>query len=167
MATVLTATGTSPELAAQSVQHILSGAELCTIATRNQDGTPYANTCFYAFDHDFKLFVLTPPSTQHSRNIEACPPVAVTIFDSHQKSGSELRGLQIIGECYRIKDGPELSAAFDVYMGRFPSIKSIADTVDEMLKVFESRLYEIQPKTIKILDEPTFGKEVWVTAVVH
>lgn len=149
-----------------SVIDLLSANELCSIATTTPDGRPYINTCFFAFDPNLRLYVLTPPAAQHSRNIEARPDISVAIFDSHQKSGAELRGLQIFGRCFQAVNPDDLKRSFEAYADRFEAILTSAPNVEALLKVFESRLFTIEPTSIKIFDEPTFGKEVWITAKV-
>jgi hypothetical protein len=50
---------------------------------------------------------------------------------------------------------------------KFPNILTYAPDVDTMLKVFESRLYVVWVEALKVFDEPTFGKEVWVSARIE
>lgn len=147
-----------------SVTDILSSNELCSIATVFPDGYPYINTCFFAFDENLSLHILTPPTTQHAKNFQAKEEVAVAVFDSHQISGSELRGLQIFGNCSQVVAKSDLEQSFATYAERFASIVTAAPNVQTMLETFESRLFIIEPTRIKIFDEPTFGKETWITA---
>jgi len=166
MSRTLKAIGFSNALVEQSVAHLLNSNTLCSIATASPDGNPHINTCFYAPGGVDRIYILTPPQTIHSLNLLRNPFVAISIFDSHQVSGAELRGLQVFGRCHRADDATEHPEVFEAYTARFTNIREYAPDAATMLKVFESRLYVIEVDSLKVFDEPMFGKEVWVTAVV-
>jgi uncharacterized protein YhbP (UPF0306 family) len=146
----------------KSALSILKDNELLTLATVDED-QPCACTAYYAFDGRFNLYLWTGKDTHHVNNIKADARVAVNIFDSHQKWGSFLRGMQAFGTASTVND-IELVKAGLLYMRRYPKvIKFVKSPRDFHAKLFGSRLYKIRLERIKVLDEKTFGKEVWKT----
>ena len=116
-------------------------------------------TAFYVFDDDFNIYMWTGPETLHAKNIKNNEKVAVSIFNSAQKWGSLLKGVQIIGRAKMIGE-EELKKAGKLYIKRFVKSRKYAkNPMDFHNKKFESRFYKIQPSEIKVLDEKTFGKE--------
>jgi uncharacterized protein YhbP (UPF0306 family) len=151
----------------RSITGILDRSSLCSLATTTGDGKPYINTCFFAYDSGLRLYILTPPKTIHAQNILRSPAVALAVYDSQQVSGSELQGIQIFGDCRQATSSDDLKTAFATYATRFGTLKSAAKNVEEMLRVFESRLFIVTSKRVKVFDEPTFGKETWVVATIQ
>jgi len=148
-----------------SAQHILERTTLCSIATVCANGTPYANTCFFSVSNGLSLIVLTPPSTVHAKNIARQSSVAITVFDSTQVSGAELQGLQLFGTARQANDD-ETPECLRVYARRFPSILTAAPDTATFFRVFQSRFFIVTIDTVKIFDEPTFGKETWIIASI-
>ncbi len=148
-----------------SVANLLGRTMLCTMATVTPDNLPYANTCFFAVTNDLSLVVLTPPTTKHSTNLSHRPDVSVTVFDSSQVSGNDLQGLQLFGICHQasLVETPDCLLT---YGRRFASLTTAAPDVTTFMRVFQSRFFKLQIDTIKIFDEPVFGKETWVNAQV-
>ncbi len=89
------------------------------------------------------------------------PAAALTLFDSIQKFGTELRGLQLFGTARQLSI-TESVHAFSVYTKRFPELLRYAADVQAAFKHFEDRFFEFTVKSGKMLDEPTFGKEVYI-----
>jgi len=157
----------SPDRVLKSVMGLLNRTQLCSVATVLAGGKPHINTCFFAFDRDLRLVILTPPSTVHASAWENPCDVAVAVFDSHQVSGAELSGLQLFGHVTRSRNESE-QAALLVYGERFPSFKAAAPDTDTFLRTFQSRFYLVSIERLKLFDEPAFGKEVWIEAsIVH
>jgi uncharacterized protein YhbP (UPF0306 family) len=142
----------------ESVRAILKENILCSMATKNSDGTPHASVAYYCLDADLSLYLLTQPSTRHSRNIENMPSVALTVFDTSQRWGKPHKGLQIFGSCSRVAD-EESQPAFDLYSERFPEFSSLVSTAAQMMLKLESRFYRIDPTTIRVIDEGAYGEE--------
>lgn len=85
--------------------------------------------------------------------------MAINIVDTNQKWGSNLTGLQALGNASIIPP-KELIIAGTLYLKRFSkSSKFIKQIKDFHSKKFSSKLYKIKLEKIKILDEEKFGKE--------
>lgn len=144
----------------KSVQHILESVELCSIATISENGTSHINTAFFCFTENLEIIFLSHPHSEHCQNIMQNSSVAVNVFDTKQKWGGDLLGLQIFGTCEPVQSGKK-DWAFQVYCKRFPSY----------LKVFASSLigykfYIINPAYLKITDEISFHDEEYVKVYV-
>src|ERR1700722_19094081 len=88
----------SSEKLSKSVLNIIKETHLCSMATINPDGTSHINTAFFCFNEDLDVYFVSDWRTKHCRNLTQKPKVALTIFDSHQKWGDSLRGIQLFGE---------------------------------------------------------------------
>jgi hypothetical protein len=64
-------------------EQILASNLYMTLATADATGVPWASPVWYAPSPDrTELFWVSRPVTQHSRNLEARPELAIVIFDS-------------------------------------------------------------------------------------
>lgn len=141
----------SPELRSRAILEILDGSRLLSLATVGRDGAAHINTAFFAFDPDFTLFVFTPPSTEHARNLVGNPSAAATVFDSHQAPESR-RGLQLFGEM-RMLDGAEAVGAHARFTSRFADLRETAPRYDDVVENLSSRFFALVPRRIKVFDE--------------
>lgn len=144
----------------ESALAILNHNNLLTLSTFNKkNNQPCCSTAYYVFDDEFNLYFWTDPNALHSRNIKQNPKVAVNIFDSTQKWGSLLKGLQISGTS-SIVSKKELLIAGALYLKRFPGvIKFVKHILDFHSTKFQSKIYKISINKIKLFDEESFGKE--------
>jgi len=162
---MIRADGYDQKMMQESVASILEATKLCSMATSN--GTvPYINTAYFAYTNDLKIYFLSQPTLQHSLNLANNPAISLTVFDSSQPFASHLQGLQIFGECILTARQIE-RFAFDLYTKRFPKLLGKVPSFEDYERgVIKSRFYEINTHSIKIFDEPRFGKDVWITAIV-
>ncbi len=154
------------EMIEKSIKGILEHNILLSMASINENEA-WINAGYYAFDEHLNIYYLTPPSSQHAKNLEMNPSVAVSVFDSHQTDPTKPKqGLQIFGT-WSLVDATSLPRVTLLYAKRFPWLGSfIKHPLDWTKKILESRLYQITPKRIKIFDEPTFGEETWVEITI-
>jgi len=143
---------------ASQVDAILTDNSLCTLATANEDGSPHVNTAYYAHDGQLHLYILTPPSTVHAKNLESRPAVALSVFRSDQGWGSPHRGLQLFGAAAPVGED-EHRRVFDCYSTKHPALLDLAPDAERMLEELESRFYDVQIKSLKIVDEAANGSE--------
>ena len=155
--------GISENAVKESLARIMQSSSLCSIATVNcDDGAPHINTCFFSYSENFQLYLFTSPKTLHARNLESKPSCAINIFSTNQKMGDNLLGCQLFGTAKMLN--PILGLrAFNNYVHRFNVFSTWADTLDTVLSKFESRFYEFEICSGKILDESAFGKEEYVS----
>jgi uncharacterized protein YhbP (UPF0306 family) len=151
---------------ALSVRGMLASVHLCSIATRG-DGGVHINTAFFAWREDLVLYFLSRPSTQHAANLLRTPAMAWTVFDSRQVWGEPHRGLQMFGTGSRVSEA-ERREAERVYGARFPGyLRLRASAVAADAPGFDAlQLYRFTPSSLKLLDEPEFGHEVFITVEI-
>jgi hypothetical protein len=78
--------GRHPELDAMA-RRIIDANHYMTLATRNPDGRPRLSPLFYTAARYTDFYWVSPPDTQHSRNLTELPEVEIVIFDSMAKVG--------------------------------------------------------------------------------
>jgi len=157
----------SNEIINKSVSDILNENKLLSLATAKIVERPWVNHCYFAFDEEMKLYILTYPKSEHMDNISNNPNVAVSIADSTQDSDGYKRGIQLVGVC-RVVDEVELQSCIDIYTSRFPWFrKYITKPKDFERSSLDSRFYIIEPNEIKIFDEVIFGEETWVHVKIN
>jgi uncharacterized protein YhbP (UPF0306 family) len=162
----LYADGYDQYLLKNSIGPILQTNELCSMAT--VDNTlPYINTAYFAYTNDLTIYFLSNPSRQHSLNLASNPAISLSIFNGTQPFASLAQGLQIFGKCWLTKEA-NARKAFDVYSKRFPKLlQEVPCFEDYEAGVIQSRLYELRATNVKIFDEPSFGKGIWVVVSVN
>lgn len=140
-----------------SIKKILNKNHLLTLST-SKNNKPHSNTAFYTFDKNMNLYIWSEEGTVHSENLKKNRKIAINIFDSRQKWGSLLQGLQATGTA-NIVDNKELIKAGILYIKRFPaSMKLVKNPKRFHDKIFETKIYKIQLDKVKVFDEKAFGK---------
>jgi uncharacterized protein YhbP (UPF0306 family) len=148
------------DLPTQAVFEILAATRLLSLATVGPEGAAHINTAFFAFDQRATLFVFSPPTTEHARNLAVNTSAAATIFDSHQ--GPELRrGLQLFGEM-RMLDGADAIGAHARFTTRFDDLRQSAPSYDDVIATMRSRFFALTPQRLKIFDELLLDREEFV-----
>lgn len=146
----------------KSLNGIFSSNILLSMASIKGGKESWIHTAFYAYSSMPRFYYVSPPSAQHSKNIDRNTSVAVSIFDTHQNPTDQKSGLQIFGICRRVT-GEEVAEGLILYSERFPWLSKYIKTPEDFDKgILESKLYIIIPHTIKMLDEAVFGEEKWV-----
>jgi uncharacterized protein YhbP (UPF0306 family) len=155
----------SDELLNKSISDLLNKHNSLALASI-KDNTSYINTGHYGFDEHLKMVVFTQPYTQHSQNIEKNPSVAIAIWTEPAIPGTDLQGVQLFGECVRVPDN-ELQEAIDVYTSHNPSFSNLVKVPKDFETApTESRLYWVKIKSLKLIDEPAFGKRNFISLEV-
>jgi uncharacterized protein YhbP (UPF0306 family) len=155
--------GEASHLVEQSVLAIMDSTRLLTLATVTPEGHPSACNALFAYDSYCRLYILTPPSTEHAFNVERNGWAAVTIADSQQTGDGGKRGLQIKASARRA-EGEELREGLAAYRDRYPGTRDALASEEALEESgWESRIYVIIPETIKVFDERVFGEEKWIS----
>ena len=118
-----------------------------TLATATSEGMPYCAACFYAYDKERNLFVVTSDTTtRHGRDLEARPRVALSIVLETRIVG-RIEGVQICATAERGDD-----RARSCYIKRFP-----------YAAVAPLSLWMLRPTMMKLTDNTLgFGKKlIW------
>jgi uncharacterized protein YhbP (UPF0306 family) len=138
-------TGPAPAEVRAALGDILSGCRMLTLATVSPAGLAHANIAFFAFGPDFRLWVVSPESTEHARNLVHNPSASITVFDSDQ-TRAQRRGVQLFGTMSRLEGGAA-DDALDRFAERF------ADVHDEPVQGSPRAIYEFVPDRAKVFDE--------------
>jgi uncharacterized protein YhbP (UPF0306 family) len=70
-----------------TVPRLLALHRYLVLGTVDPTGNPWVTPVFYAADGEFRVHWVSSPDSRHSRNIAACPTVAITVFDTHAPIG--------------------------------------------------------------------------------
>lgn len=142
-----------------SIINLLNKNKLLTLSTLDNN-QPYSNTAFYVFDNEFNLYIWTDLSTLHCKNIKKNNKVAINIFDSNQKWGAHLQGIQGLGKASIVK-GSEIIKAGLRYIKRYPRVLTLIKNYKEF-STKDSKIYKITLDKLKLFDEKTFGKDEYI-----
>jgi uncharacterized protein YhbP (UPF0306 family) len=140
----------------ESIVGILDRHQTLAMATVMEDRS-YINTAHYGYSSALDLFILTPPFTQHSRNAEANPSVAVAVWNEPQVWGADLQGAQMFGVWEGVQPAG-MAVAMDALASHIPEFGE-AFRRPQDLDGTESKLYAIRIFHVKLLDEPRFGRQ--------
>ena len=160
----------SDERIRQSIARILRENVLCSMSTVTRGNRPHVNTAYFCYTPDLELYFLSEPSSQHCRNLERNPSLAMSIFRSAQEWGGQDRGLQLFGTCRRTRGGGAREAE-RCYAARFLPyakwMKGLSPAERRQAALLRSyAFYRFLPRRIKILDEREFGGAMFVTAAM-
>ena len=136
---------------------VLEEADRMFLAT-SVGGNSSGASVFFSRDGDDLIFFTFNP-TRKAEQIRINPRVHVVIWPKGQEG---IKGLQIDGECYQIKDSQEIEKAYEKILETTDAFKEFMD--DEFLK--ENKVvgyYRIKPTTIKYVDFHQEEKFEWKT----
>lgn len=152
-----------PDQLASLLARLLSGVRLLTLATVDPDRTvPHVNTCYFAELPDYRLTVLTPPSTRHGIYIGAGAYCAVNIFSTHHHVGDPIAGVQLAGPARPAEEGEEPAEAYEAYVRKHPKFRDFAPSLGVVHETFESRFYIFEIAEGQLIDEAHLGSERYV-----
>jgi uncharacterized protein YhbP (UPF0306 family) len=134
---------------------LLDASPLCAIATVSPHGRAHVNTAYFAWSSEFELVWLSEPRATHSGNLRANASAAIAVYDSSQSWGKPDRGIQLFGSA-RESFGAAARQAERTYAERFPAYH------DAELGAY--RFYRFRARRVKLFDEHTLGRGVFVTA---
>ncbi len=121
---------------------------LLSLATIDEDGSPYCASAFYSFRADKEVFVFsTDPTTQHGVNMVRDARVSATIALETKVVG-KIQGVQIVGRVEEATTGDKLN-----YIATFPSAAAIPSL----------HLWRLKVQMFKLTDNRLgFGKKlIW------
>jgi len=139
------------------IENVLNEADRMFIATSVGGNSSGASVFFNRDGQDLIFFTFNP--TRKAEQIRINPRVHVVVWPKDQEG---IRGLQIDGECYQIKDPSEVKKAYELILATTGAFKEFMD--DDFLK--ENKVigyYRIKPTTIKYVDFFQDEKFEWKT----
>ncbi len=137
------------------IETLLNEADRMTLAT-SSDGNTSASSVFFARDGQDLIFFTFHP-TRKAEQINVNPKVQAVIWPKGQEG---IRGLQIDGLCYKIKDEEESKKAHDLILKTTTAFQEFMDD-PFLLKNKVIGYYRIKPTTIKYVDFHADEKFEW------
>ena len=139
----------------QKISTLMNEADRMTLAT-SSDGNTSASSVFFARDKNDLVFFTFHP-TRKAEQINVNPKVQAVIWPKGQEG---IRGLQIDGLCYKIKDEEESKKARELVLQKTTAFQEFMD--DPFLKKNKVvGYYRIKPTTIKYVDFYADEKFEW------
>ncbi len=128
---------------------LLASCRTASLASVDDQGHPHAANIQYAFDNQLRLYFVSSPEAAHSKHIQRCPHVAVTVYDHHDEEPAVIRGLQLHALAHSIDDPVERASALTLYFARFPFV-----TTDPAMgeAVERQRFYRLTPIWMRLID---------------
>jgi uncharacterized protein YhbP (UPF0306 family) len=145
-----------------SISKILEINELCAIATLREGTSSHIHTAFFSYDENLDLYFISPTTDRHSINIRMNPSVAVAVWNKTDRWSEDLQGIQMFGRAEVLNPGLEMVRGMTCFLGRFRDFSSIITRPGEFAKGIASRIYVIRLNSLKLIDEPRFGRRNYI-----
>ncbi|MFC5911225.1 pyridoxamine 5'-phosphate oxidase family protein [Streptacidiphilus monticola] len=150
----------------KSIDDILGACRLMSVGTVGTDGGPWLHNAYFCHDPEFRLYFLSSPEAQHSRNLAAGDGrVAVTVAETAQPgTPGTRRGVQLQGHCAPAA-GDELPRGAGLFAAAFPAFAGAAAAAAAAQadgRMPARALYVVKPGRFRLFDELTFGQETWL-----
>ncbi len=109
----------------QEVSLFLATCRTASLATVGGDGQPHAANVQYAHDADFRLYWVSSPGSDHSRDLEGDGRAAVTVY-AHDDRPDNIHGLQLRGIVSTVDAGDEAewNRVWELYTTKFAFVAS-------------------------------------------
>lgn len=130
----------------QQIAAFLAVCKTASLATVDADGLAYAANIQYASDDAWRLYWVSSAASVHSRNLQARPRSAITIY-AHQDLPEDIHGLQMRGNA-EVLDAHEADAAYQRYAGKYPFITG--PPYDQAVKM--QLFYRFTPDWLRWID---------------
>jgi nitroimidazol reductase NimA-like FMN-containing flavoprotein (pyridoxamine 5'-phosphate oxidase superfamily) len=116
------------EMAKFALRELFASQQLAVLATREEDGQPYANLMAFAASDDLKTFLLvTSRSTRKYANLHADPRVALLI-DSRAHETSDIHeavAVTVLGDAEEVS-GAARDRLLPTYLAKHPHLEEFA-----------------------------------------
>ena len=150
----------------RSVLRILRENVLCSMATITADNRAHINTAYFCYSDDLELYFLLHPNSRHCRNLTTNPSMAITIFSSLQQWHGPDRGLQLFGTC-GVASAARARNAESLYGKRFAEYATWKKNLRSGDAARSYRFYHFVVRSLKLLDEKTFGDGVFLSVAIR
>jgi len=104
----------------QKVSLFLATCRTMSLSTCDRSMQPHAANVQYVHDDAWKLYWVSKPDAEHSRQLAENPRVAVTIY-GHDDRAEHIHGLQLRGAVEAVGDADkaEWNRVWELYTGKF------------------------------------------------
>jgi len=119
-----------PEETISALRALFASQRLAVLATREEDGQPYANLMAFAASDDLRtLLLVTGRATRKYDNLRAEPRVALLIDNrSHQASDiHEAAAVTVLGDAEEVS-GEERERLLTTYVAKHPHLEAFASS---------------------------------------
>jgi nitroimidazol reductase NimA-like FMN-containing flavoprotein (pyridoxamine 5'-phosphate oxidase superfamily) len=119
-----------PEETVSALRALFASQRLAVLATREEDGQPYANLMAFAASDDLRtLLLVTGRATRKYDNLRAEPRVALLIDNrSHQPSDiHEAAAVTVLGDAEEVS-GVERERLLPTYVAQHPHLEAFASS---------------------------------------
>jgi uncharacterized protein YhbP (UPF0306 family) len=141
------------------VPRLLASNRYLVLGTADETGQPWVTPVFFAARDHARLYWVSSPQSRHSRNIEARPEVAITVFDSTVAVG-EAEAVYLVADAAAVR-GAEWREALRVLNSQLPSNKRLVE--DDLAPDGSLTVYRGDPNAYYVLvrgGDPDGGNEV-------
>jgi uncharacterized protein YhbP (UPF0306 family) len=121
-----------------------------TLATADEDGTPWASPVWYAPESDTSFLWVSRPEARHSRNLAVRPRLGIVIFDSTVAFGGA-EALYLEAEAEQLA-GEEAERAVEIFSRRSEVFGAGVWTPDRVSSPAPVRLYRATSSAQFVLD---------------
>jgi nitroimidazol reductase NimA-like FMN-containing flavoprotein (pyridoxamine 5'-phosphate oxidase superfamily) len=128
---------------------IIDSNRYMTLATADEQGSPWASPVWYAPVEYRDLLWVSSPEARHSWNLAARPELAIVIFDSHEAGGWKALYMSAVAEQLAEADVDEAIRIFSRH-GEAQGLRTW--TRDDVLPPARHRLYRAAVSEHFILD---------------
>jgi hypothetical protein len=150
--------GAQPELETMA-RRVLDGNRYMTIATADEDGSPWATPVYFNPDGYRRFYWVSSPEARHSRNLERRREVALVVFNSQVPIGAA-EAVYVAAHARSVPDPtPELCSI--AFRPRFEGVKFFSP--EELRPPASLRLYEATATTHYVLvrgNDPVWGRGI-------
>lgn len=140
----------------QQILNFLKIQHLMSLATVNKN-KPWACTVYFAVDEDLNLYFVSPPTSDHCRNLMKNKYVSCSIYDSSQKVNSKKEGLQLRGTVTVLRKVVDIKKALDLWNKANPGAENYISYENMQSKVITSKVYKITSQLFKYFNETLYG----------
>lgn len=121
-----------------------------TLATADEDGTPWASPVWFAPESETTFLWVSKPEARHSRNLAARPQLAIVMFDSTVPvGGAEALYTEAVAEEL---EGLEAERAIAIFSRRSEAFGAGEWTAERIAAPAELRLYRAVASAQYVLD---------------
>jgi uncharacterized protein YhbP (UPF0306 family) len=132
------------------VRRIIDASWYMTLASADEDGTPWASPVWYAPESYTTFLWVSRPEARHSQNLEVRPQLGIVIFDSTVPwGGAEAVYMEAAGEQLAVADAEQAVAIYSERSLRFGA----GEWTPERIRAVGVQLYRATASTQYVLDE--------------
>jgi hypothetical protein len=124
------------------------------------------NNAFFFVGRDFRLGFLSFTTARHIRNLSESRRAAVSVARSTQVWGRPIKGLQLFGDVREV-DETHRQEFLTAYAARFPASRDYCHDLLQSPTRASARPYYFTIRSLKLIDEPRFGEETYVRAIIR